>query len=85
MSLGLSKQGRGRQGKPLMRAFLVRNADRSRTRNVSQLRHHHPQDPSGNIKLAANIGFSEDLGAGQPEGWTAEAQGYGDQAGPCRV
>lgn len=52
---------------------------------MPQPKHHHPPDPSGNIKPAANIGFCEEPCAGQPEGWAAEVQGYDDQAGLFRV
>lgn len=52
---------------------------------MPQPKHHHPLDPSGNIKPAANIGFCEEPCAGQLEGWAAEVQGYEDQAGLFRV
>lgn len=43
---------------------------------MPQLRHHHPRDPSRNIKPAANISFCEESGAGQLENQAAVGAGF---------
>lgn len=43
---------------------------------MPQLRHHHPQDPSRNIKPAANISFCEESGTEQLESQAAVDAGF---------
>lgn len=86
--LGLSEQGGGPAGKPLIRALPFRNADTGWTGTTSQPKRCHPYHPGGKIKSAAILVSAESecgatCGAARQVG-RAPPRRCTNGASPCR-